>query len=162
LGTFEYCPDSCSQILQHHAAVTQASHKIRIYLKGGLMKVTYKTRLKGERIITGSVIAEMPDEIADCIPVPSLINQKACCDRMLHAISETPTQIDLDWVARGKWALCIHFQGYEDADCVPFDFCPFCGERVTMEEIQRTRFIKRVVTIPAKETVEYIEQPIKQ
>lgn len=122
------------------------------------MEVTYKAIMSNQ---VHNVVGSMQ-------PFPMLEDQATCCEDMKAAINERPSQIGFDVSKshtgdRFDWGLTAFFRGWgEEGDEVHIDFCPFCGQAITIKEVKRVRTIKREVVVPASTKTEYDEEEVKE
>ena len=121
------------------------------------MKVEYKAIIRGEEsqlfslIKVGDIVSKEAD-LETMLLRGGLIS---CCEGMSAAINSSNIIFD--------WKVCCNFHANwsEGAgEDIGIDFCPFCGEPITLEEIKRVRRVKQLKIIPEKTIDEWVEEDI--
>lgn len=121
------------------------------------MKVGYKTILRGElsQLFPSSQIGDIIAKEADLEYMLSSGTLTPCCEKMRDSIKDANIIFD--------WAVCCNFNARwseGEGENVSIDYCPFCGEQITLEEVKRVKRVNRPKTIPAKTVDNWIEEEV--
>lgn len=121
------------------------------------MKVGYKTILRGEesQLFPFSKIGDIMAQEAELEDMLSSGTLTPCCESMKDAINDGNIIFD--------WKVCCNFNARwseGEGENLSIDFCPFCGEPITLEEIKRVKRVNRPKIIPAKTVDDYVEEEI--
>jgi len=134
------------------------------------MIVYTKTILSGDlwkdNPILGRIVGKGNEEDIDSIKV---IEIDFCCDEMKLAFEGEDKFVgfgDYEFGADGKdnSVAIYHCSPWSEGaswDSMVIRFCPFCGTKIDIENTETVKLKKKLKTIPAKKSVEYIEVPKK-
>ncbi len=122
------------------------------------MKVGYKTIIRGEESKLSPHLQTVDFENKEAYLNDMLFHETLvpCCERMKAAIEDDNIVFDQ--------GVCCNFNARwseGEGDNLDINFCPFCGEKIILEEIKRVRMVNNPITIPAKRVDNFVEEEVK-
>lgn len=119
------------------------------------MLVKYKTILYGDKPAYKDFIRKKdifkPNEVAEY----KAISHDFCCEEMEHCIRGGSPLSFSDYNIPELYYNVYIPDKYGDGDNLEVKYCPFCGEKIKYEEVERSRY-KKI------KSFDYVEEEIKE
>ena len=118
------------------------------------MLVKYKTILYGDKPYCEKTIDSKPSFQANKPCKYEAIEHNFCCDEMKDCIRGGHPLCFSDYVFPEPYYQVYIPDGYRESDDIEVKYCPFCWEKITYKEVEKTQY-KKI------KSFDYIEEKIK-